>query len=172
MDSKQGVFWRKNVGQTCFSQSESNTFLENFWFRFKTYGGAILDLVRDFLGNFVLESKPFLRYFGAKARHFVRAIRIGRKAFIQTYWTRSKTFAKKWIRSKGFEWKAWTLLNYFGFQQGVFMFKHFLDLKQDKNAKLLIWSNVFSCNKLILKKECWSNIFGRGLSKTFLEHFS
>ena len=58
-----------------------------------------MDLVRDFLGNFVLESKPFLRDFGAKARHFVRAIRIGRKAFIQTYWTRSKTFAKK----NGFE---------------------------------------------------------------------
>ena len=52
-------------------------------------------MVRDFLGNFVLESKPFLRDFGAKARHFVRAIRIGRKAFR----TRSKTFAKK----NGFE---------------------------------------------------------------------
>ena len=67
-----------------FRQSLSKTFLEHFWFRFKTYGGVILDLVRDFLGNFVLESKPFLRDFGTKARHFVRAIRIGRNAFIST----------------------------------------------------------------------------------------
>ena len=97
-----------------------------------------MDLVRHCLGNFVLEFKIFLERFEAKARHSVCALRIRRKAFVQTYWTRSKTFSKNGFEARVFSEKYERFSNILDSKQGVFMFKHFLDLKQAKNAELLI----------------------------------
>ena len=86
---------------------------EKFWFRIKTcvrwhFGfGATLFRKHSF------RSKPFLRYFGAKARHFVRALWIRRKVLFNHIGREARLSQKKkkWIRSK-----VYFLQAFFGFE--------------------------------------------------------